>query len=156
MKNSTSERLKEFKQLKVENINLPCKNCNGDCCGPDIQFSIKDLKEIEKLTSLKKYKKEAVLDGNSFTLSTKGVKNKKCVFFKNSKCSIYNVRPEICKDYGEKIYVQCPYNGMKAIPDSQEERSRLTTIVQDVFFNKVRELGGKFNLVPHTAKNVIK
>ncbi len=45
---------------------------------------------------------------------------------------------------------------MKTIPDSQEERSRLTTIVQDVFFNKVRELGGKFNLVPHTAKNVIK
>ena len=45
-------------------------------------------KEIEKLTSLKKYKKKAVLDGNSFVLSTKGVKNKKCVFFKNNKCSI--------------------------------------------------------------------
>ena len=79
-----------------------------------------------------------------------------CKFLINNKCSIYSLRPKICRDYGVKYYIQCPYNGMKTIPDSQEERSRLTTIVQDVFFNKVRELGGKFNLVPHTAKNVIK
>lgn len=154
---SKLEQLELFKQLRVENPNLPCKNCNGDCCGPDVYFNKDELKEIEKLVSIKKFKLEKALDGNSFKLSTKGVVNTKCVFLKNGKCSIYSVRPQICKDYGERIYIQCPYNGLKKIPEDMDERTRLTTKVQEVFFNKVNEIFGvKPNLVPHTAKNVIK
>jgi Fe-S-cluster containining protein len=109
---------------------------------------------LENMT-IKKFKKEAVLDGNSYMLSTKGVKNKKCVFLKNNKCSIYSVRPKICRDYGVKYYIQCPYNGMKTIPTDQKERNRLTEAVQEIFFSKIKELGANFNLVPATAKNVI-
>jgi Fe-S-cluster containining protein len=150
------KELEDFKEIDVENINLPCSKCDGDCCGPDVQFSTEELKLIESKVSIKKFKKEAVLDGNSYMLSTKGVKNKKCVFLKNNKCSIYNARPKICKDYGEKIYIQCPYNGLKEIPDSLEERTKLTIKVQDVFYNKVSEiLGVRLNLTPHTAKNAL-
>lgn len=151
------KQLEEFKKLKVENVNLPCKKCNGDCCGSDVQFSKDELKEIEKLVSIKKFKLESVLDGNSFLLSTKGVKNSKCVFLKNGKCSIYSARPQICKDYGERVYIQCPYNGLKEVPGDPDERTRLTTEVQNIFFSKVNEIFGvRPNLVPHTAKNVIK
>lgn len=149
------KELEDFKEIDVENINLPCSKCDGDCCGPDVQFSTEELKLIESKVSIKKFKKEAVLDGNSYMLSTKGVKNKKCVFLKNNKCSIYSVRPKICRDYGVKYYIQCPYNGMKTIPTDQKERNRLTEVVQEIFFSKIKELGANFNLVPATAKNVI-
>lgn len=149
------KQLEEFKQLKVENVNLPCKKCNGECCGPDVPFSKEELKEIEKIASIKKFKTEEILGGGSFILSTKGIKNKKCVFLKNGKCSIYSARPRICRDYGEKVYIQCPYNGLKEIPSDLEERTKLTIEVQDIFFNKASEIFGKrLNLLPHTAKNV--
>ena len=73
---SKLEQLELLKQLRVENPNLPCKKCDGDCCGPGVQFSKDELKEIEKLVSIKKFKLESVLAGNSFLLSTKGLKNR--------------------------------------------------------------------------------
>lgn len=152
------QQMEDFKQLEVETVNLPCKKCNGDCCGPDVHFSKDEIVELKKIVSLKKFKVLPIENSNSETymISSKGVRNTKCVFLKNNKCSIYNARPKICKDYGEKIYIQCPYNGLKEIPDSLEERTKLTIKVQDVFYNKVSEiLGVRLNLTPHTAKNAL-
>jgi len=129
------------------------QKCNGDCCGNDVIFKPQELKAIESIVNLKKYKKEAINDG--YRLSTRGIKNEKCVFLKNGKCSVYSVRPEICKDYGERVYIQCPYNGLKEIPSNPDERYNLTIKVQKVFYDKIEELFGyKPNLIPFTAKNV--
>lgn len=152
---SKYQQLEDFKQLKVDTVNLPCKKCNGDCCGPDVQFYKYEIAELKKIVSLKKFKVLPTENSNSETyiISSKGAKNTKCVFLKNNKCSIYNARPKICKDYGEKIYIQCPYNGLKEIPSSLEERTKLTIRVQNVFYNKVSEIFGiRLNLTPHTAK----
>ena len=54
----------------------------------------------------------------------------KCVFYDNG-CTIYNERPEICRDYGEKKYAQCPFNLLEAMPDSKEEQTRLTIASQE-------------------------
>ena len=151
------QQMEDFKQLEVETVNLPCKKCNGDCCGPDVHFSKDDIVELKKIVSLKKFKVLPTENSSSetYTISSKGIKNTKCVFLKNNKCSIYSLRPKICRDYGVKYYIQCPYNGMKTIPTDQEERNRLTEAVQEIFFSKIKELGASFNLVPATAKNVI-
>ena len=158
MEDYKDKQAREFKLLKVENVNLPCKKCDSDCCGPDVPFTIDEIKEIEKVVSLKKFKKTDLIDGvkGSVILTTKGVKNDKCVFLKNNRCSIYKVRPEICKDFGEKIYIQCAFNGLKEIPADKDERTRLIAGVQNIFYNKMSEIYGfRINTVPYTAKNVI-
>lgn len=158
MTDKKDKLVEEFKSLKVENVNLPCKKCNSDCCGPDVPFTIEELKEIEKVVSLKKFKRTPLIEGvvGSVILTTKGVKNTKCVFSKNNKCTIYNVRPEICKHYGERVYIQCAFNGLKEIPTDEKERSSLITNVQNIFYNKMSEIYGfRINTIPHTAKNVI-
>lgn len=150
------EKMEEFKSLKVENINLPCKKCDGDCCGIDVHFTKEDIARISKSVSLKKYRIEPVLNGDVFIISTKGIKNTKCVFLKNNKCSIYKDRPEICQHYGTRVYIQCPYNNMDTIPADKETRTELTMAVQNIFYSKAEEiLGKKLNLMPHTMKNAL-
>lgn len=152
-----NKQAEEFKLLKVENINLPCKKCDSDCCGPDVPFTIEEIKEIEKVISLKKFKKTELIDGikGSVILTTKGVKNTKCVFLKNNRCSIYKVRPEICKHFGERVYIQCAFNGLKEIPADKEERTKLITDVQNIFYNKMSEIYGfRINTIPSTARHL--
>ena len=152
---SKYQQLEDFKQLKVDTVNLPCKKCNGDCCGPDVGFSTEEISKLKKVVSLRKFKILPMEYSGSgmYTISSKGLKNSKCVFLKNNKCSIYDYRPRICKDYGERVYIQCPYNGLKDIPTNKEERTRLTLEVQNIFYNKVSEIFGvRLNLTPYTAK----
>lgn len=155
--NKKLKMLEEFKTIGIENINLPCKNCDGDCCGNLTPFAKEELNLIKKEypNILKKYK---ILDTNipnSYTLKPKGIKIDKCVFFKDNKCSIYKVRPKICKDFGEKQYTPCPFNNLAKKPDSKEEQDRLSEQSQLKAFSKMSEIAGiKINLIPNRAKNV--
>ena len=48
------QQMEDFKQLEVETVNLPCKKCNGDCCGPDVHFTKEEIEVINNKISLKK------------------------------------------------------------------------------------------------------
>jgi len=102
---------------------LECLKCKSHCCVGGFAFvGINDAKKIKKFTGLdykefldysklsKKVLKmlkedDPVLEGTlRYSLVKDGrllrIKNdKKCFFFKNGKCSIYSVRPKICRIY---------------------------------------------------------
>lgn len=86
-------------------IRFTCQKC-GKCCGAEVIVSYADvyrLSEDEKIREeiLKKHQPRQV-KGN-FVYSTNslmGLKEKyPCCFLKDNKCSIYELRPQICRIY---------------------------------------------------------
>ena len=86
-----------------DGIFFKCKKCSGCCTGfegfvwitkEDI-FKISNFLKITELEFLKKYtryvgKKISLIEiGNNFD----------CIFLKNKKCQIYNIRPKQCKTF---------------------------------------------------------
>ena len=81
-----------------------CTKC-GECCKPITKVSEKDIARIEKAG----YKREDFLDVDPFRKESgaKDVlkrKNGYCTFLKDNKdktfdCTIYEHRPDVCRDY---------------------------------------------------------
>lgn len=91
----------------MENIykqipDFDCKHCHR-CCGPIIWFKTEDIL-IEDY--MKKHKIENVkLTSDEFQ------KNKmKCPFLKNDRCTIYEVRPIVCRLQGNIPDLPCRFN----------------------------------------------
>jgi len=109
--------------LRQEEITgrLPCDECGGECCSQDVIFTKDDIKRLSAKYSFKHITKQHNPGkGDTFRLSPKGQAidiSKKCVFYKDNKCSVYADRPIICKDYGSKKYSQCGYAGLTEIPE---------------------------------------
>lgn len=82
---------------------INCKNCTA-CCGP-VPVTIKEMNEIQKELS-KKSKKEIK------RLSKQKRDQLTCMFVdtKNKCCSIYNARPNLCRNFGYAKGLECPYN----------------------------------------------
>ena len=113
----------------VEVVSLPCHTCGGDCCGASTPFTESEIKAIKKVYphKLKRLKAVQVVE-NAFALVRKGRRldvAAKCEFYDDG-CTIYDVRPKICKDFGEKLYAPCPFNGLECMPKSKEEQKKLT------------------------------
>lgn len=71
-----------------------CKNC-GKCCGPVI-INVKEYKEIQQYVeeNKPKYNKNPLDDIT-------------CKFRVDNKCSIYSVRPTVCRLYGVAQGLNC-------------------------------------------------
>lgn len=89
--------------------NFKCQNC-GECCGP-VPVTANELTAIkaaisqmpkEELTKLKEQKRGAF----------------DCILLdkENKKCSIYDVRPEICRMFGFYVGLACPHNDVMLKP----------------------------------------
>jgi len=92
-------------------MTIPCENCpakldknKAHCCGI-FAFPLKFLEEHKKLFQeegeLKEFGTDAVILTKDF----------RCVFLDRTtfKCSIYDERPDVCKNYGMIDDLQCPY-----------------------------------------------
>jgi len=95
-----------------------CINC-GECCGP-VPVTEQELKRIQK--ELKNMSKEKVLR----------LKNQKrptlmCMFrdMAENKCSIYSVRPILCRMFGTYSGMVCPNNPRSAVIGHKEGMERL-------------------------------
>ena len=141
MKDNILDIINDFKQIVLDDTpNLPCNKCDGDCCGSTAPFTMSEINTIKKKYS-KLFKKYTYRQSNDsvdmYIIKKKGKPfniDDKCVFYNNG-CSIYDIRPTICKDYGVKKYIQCPYNGLDSIPVIKEERTRLTLISQEAQYS---------------------
>ena len=143
----------------AERLQSLCKTCDGDCCGV-VPFSKKEIKEIKK-----KYRKKLrglkwEEDEKGMLYSKKAMETGKCPFCnpKENICEIYDLRPQICREYGYGL-ISCPYlfAGLDAVPSDPEERNRLTKISQKADFERLaRKNGfGGVNLIPEEVRNVI-
>ena len=83
-----------------------CINCGG-CCGP-VPISIEEEKEIKNY-----------INKNNLKLKKSSKFSIDCKFRVNNKCQIYEVRPEICKNFGtcSGKFLKCPHNEIGFMKD---------------------------------------
>jgi len=111
--------------------NLPCEVCtktDNHCCLADIPYDyIEALKLCDLgrqngldliMVSHPKFEDKVIIlnSGDDGILE-----NKPCVFLKNGKCSIYEDRPFICRNYGTD-FIRCRYEAC-GISDEQTIRN---------------------------------
>lgn len=91
---------------------LPCKECGARCCShPAVNdFELFRMQNMNPL--IKDIKKTRIATGHWVLLG------KDCPFLKDGRCSVYEVRPKACKDYGMKKNQPCQY----LYPKQAEER----------------------------------
>lgn len=127
---SNAEKLAEIDALLATVPSFPCKPGCADCCGP-IHYSRLEFYRCVKasgrsLEQVREQIKKNVARGDH-----------RCPFLdrKSNQCSIYAVRPAICRIFGSTSQLRCPHGyGPKVEDMLSEERSR-------EILAKVKELG---------------
>ena len=104
----------EVIKTKMEDIynNIPkvsCKHCH-DCCGPIIWFKTEEI-------LMKDYMKKHKIENIKFTSEEFKKNDMKCPFLKNDRCSIYQVRPIVCRLQGNTPDLPCRYNKNTYLPE---------------------------------------
>ena len=97
---------KKLPQLKNNNCQKLCDNgtCKHDCCG------IVLCSNAEKHIINKKIKRENLnLDFVKGNLLPFDKKTLSCLYLKDNKCAIYDIRPAICRLFGAVKNLKCPY-----------------------------------------------
>ena len=123
-----------------------CSQCGAECCDVSTPFSLQDIKRIKKkhkklLRGVKMVKSKA----DAYTLIKRG--NKQCVFLdENKRCKVYDDRPQICRDFGEKPYARCAYCGLSEIPTDADELRELARVSQLKSFETMAKMAGHSNL----------
>lgn len=93
--------------LSPENPCFPCINC----CSGKVKVSDEDMerwKNEENIYVLLSIEEES--EGSRFLIHTK---DDKCIFLKDNQCSIYETRPEVCRQFPKNrnhaIYFGCKF-----------------------------------------------
>ncbi len=79
-------------EIKNCTCNGKCSRC-GECCTPLLSITIEEYKKIKKYIKENNIKSSKLLRNNNYYV--------RCCFydFKEKKCKIYDVRPEVCKSF---------------------------------------------------------
>lgn len=151
--NTLNKMNQEILKSKLITENIPCNNCNGDCCGP-VPFSPDEILNIfNKYLKVKSFKKRFPWKESDFhkniiftqfypndktavvatfkhkvSYRKNGLEPYSCIFKDNEAtggCIIYEDRPTICREYGNRECLKCPYTGLDKQPENLDERKRL-------------------------------
>ena len=79
-----------------------CKHCHK-CCGPIFWFKTEEI-------LMKDYMKKHKIENIKWTDVEFKKNDMKCPFLKNDRCSIYQVRPIVCRLQGNIPDLPCRYN----------------------------------------------
>lgn len=134
--------------------NIPCNNCNGDCCGHVI-FTMDELDTIfTKYQKNKEFRKRFPWKENNIgqhltmeeafpksgkevvkidfkkklTREKRNLQEGSCIFKSSEEtggCMIYEDRPLVCREYGKRECLRCPYTGLDSQPKDLEVRKQL-------------------------------
>lgn len=113
-------------------MSLPCKECRGKCCTfpvfSKLEFKrVKAVHGIPKDAIIMKMQHEQSYDRKIKSGDTGYVLHREdgtCPYLKDGGCSIYPLRPKVCKDYGVVPQLPCEYLYPKEALAFQEERIR--------------------------------
>lgn len=95
---------------------LPCDECKGKCCtypvftgaewkAVTLSFVVPPMTQINQIKHMSSYVKEQ--NGSLAVMAF--LPNGNCPFLKNGKCSVYYLRPKVCRDYGVVENLPCAY-----------------------------------------------
>lgn len=98
----------------LENIynripDFKCNHCHK-CCGPIIWFKIEEI-------LMENYMKKNKIENVKFTTEEFREHDMKCPFLKDDRCSIYKVRPIICRLQGNVPDLPCRFNNNCFMPE---------------------------------------
>jgi len=99
--------LKAVKALEALYAELPQMECTGQCesyCGP-LVMTRTEFDLIKQETGVRPTVNQA----------------EKCIFLRNGRCSIYNIRPLICRMWGQAENIMCPWGCKSERPLTQKE-----------------------------------
>lgn len=98
--------------------NFNCTNC-GDCCGP-VPVTGQELKRIRE-----KIKKMPL--ATMYRLKSQNKSPFDCILrdAEKNECSIYDVRPDICRMFGFYEDMVCPNNPEHAVKSLEEGHKRI-------------------------------
>lgn len=94
-------------------LKLPCGECRGKCCTYPA-FSPRELKTVKKKYKIPIDTKIIEFQNSIGTYLGKGISlikaNGNCTFLSpEGQCTIYDLRPRVCKLYGEIKALPCMY-----------------------------------------------
>lgn len=135
-----------------------CGQCGSECCDSSTPFTKEDLANIKKTNRKLLRGVELIPSGNSaFTLRKRS--NEQCVFLdENKRCKIYDIRPQICRDFGDKPYCLCAYNGLSEIPTDPKTLARLASEAQRINTERLAAGMGirlRANMIDPGVENVL-
>jgi len=117
--------------LKNMLLNIPehttCENC-GECCGP-VPLSKDEIKKIQNYLDANEYPRNVIEQSHSPL---------ECIFRDNDarKCSIYPVRPLICRLFGVTKGMNCPKgNSAHILPELVYGDDDFAAIQNEYFAN---------------------
>lgn len=102
---------KTLEQIYSQIPNIDCKEGCSDCCGPALQFPIENQ-------NIKRY----LFNRNQLAKVHKTID---CPYLKDNKCTIYPVRPIICRLFGVVLHLRLTCRHVvpsKLLTNEQAER----------------------------------
>ncbi len=117
----------------IDGIPFECKQC-GECCrwSGYVYLTEADIKRLEsKLGNSDNYVK-TVHDGRDKVLINKQ-DSKDCVFLKDNKCEIFDIKPEQCNDFPVAYQPQCPgFSKTKKEANMNRAAQKVTELYQKI------------------------
>lgn len=119
-------------------MELPCDECKGQCCTFP-PMSLREFKSIRKKYGIPKnaivIKNENIVNHNykhRYLMMALKPDNKTCAFLVDGKCSVYDLRPKTCREYGVNPKMPCMYlYPEKAREEMQKLENRARGMVTD-------------------------
>lgn len=131
---------------KKNNHCIDCKKlidqkiCHADCCGavPIPKQIAKRFEHLQQRKVLEIVDWDDPRNPNDILPVTE---SGRCVFLKTDyKCAIYDYRPWVCRNYGLRPNLECPYFNMKGRLRSPAKQRRMQRIINHQVEDKMREL----------------
>lgn len=115
------------KETKMQS-NFKCKEkCSAPCCGTIVLDIELENKHMDKIKSSPRYPCERKQEGNCVAYITTDFK---CILLdKENKCSAYEDRPVVCRIYGKRPDLQCPYVHMDGRLRTKRESRMIKNII---------------------------
>ena len=105
------EIIKKLNNIYSQIPNFNCKHCH-DCEGPIIWFKPEEI-------NIRYYLKKHNMKYKQWTKEQFKRNSKKCPYLKNDRCSIYPVRPTVCRLQGTIKSLPCKYNNKILLSDKK-------------------------------------
>lgn len=134
-KNKIIEKLNNI-YSKIPDFN--CQHCH-ECEGPIIWFKPEEI-------NIREYLHKNNLEYIIWSTEEFQKYNMKCPYLKNNRCSIYPVRPIVCRLQGNISELPCKFNKNNLITDKKFQE------IKNEFNNLLKEING-FNICYSTRRH---
>lgn len=128
---NNTDKLAEIENLLGKLPKFSCVEGCSACCGP-IMASRLEWKRIEKETGIGEDEYQKQMGNKISNVFAGGDMN--CIFLKQGRCSIYAIRPAICRIFGvsEHPRLICPKGGIPESVITKEDTDRALDVIMSL------------------------